>query len=109
MSGRSKTNHKKFLKRFLKNWRFACICGSSWREALRIALRRAWRGSAIEDRRVAAYARKTCAPLADVEDHHLIATYAQGGFDPDRYLYPQDDSRLRLDGRHGQEEARLLP
>lgn len=87
MSGRSKMKRKNFLKFFIKNWCFARIYGSSWREALRIAVRRAWHDSDVEDQLIAVYARKYGhAHTCDVEDHHLIATYAQGCFDPDRYL-----------------------
>jgi len=58
MIGRSKVKRKNFLRCFLKNWRYARIYGSSWREALRIALRRSWGDSDVEDHLIAAYAHK---------------------------------------------------
>lgn len=60
MSGRSKMKRKNFLRRFLKNWRYARVYGSRWGEALRLALRRAWRDDDFkyEDALIAAYTYK---------------------------------------------------
>ena len=59
MSNRSKAKRKNFLKRLHKNWRYARLYGSRWREALRIALRRAWRDRDVDvEELIAAYAYK---------------------------------------------------